>query len=148
MFWSGSNVCCSVAQSRPGLCNSMDCSMPGFSVHFHLLELAQNHVHWVNDVIQPSHLLSPPSSLALKSFPASDYFPVNQLFTLGGQSIEASASESVLPVNVQGWFLLGLTISLLSKDSQESSPTPQFENINSSVLSLLYGATLTSIHDY
>ena len=37
---------------------------------------------------------------------------------------------------------------MLSKDSQESSPTPQFENINSSVLSLLYGATLTSIHDY
>ena len=142
------NCCfCSVAQSCPTLDDPMDCSTPGFLVLHYVPKFAQTHIHWVVDVIQLSHPLFSPSSLALKSFPASDYFPVNQLFTLGGQSIEASASEAVLPVNVQGWFLLGLTISLLSKDSQESSPTPQFENINSSVLSLLYGSTLTSIHD-
>ena len=53
----------------------------------------------------------------LKSFPASESFPVSQLFPLGGQSIRASASASVLPVNIQAWFPLGLTglISLLSK---------------------------------
>ena len=56
-----------------------------------------------------------------------------------------------LPVNIQGWFPLGLTglISLLSKeDSQESSPMPQFESISSPALSLLYGPTLISVHGY
>ena len=59
-----------------------------------------------------------------------------------------SFSASVL-VNIQGWFPLGLThlISLCPRDIQESSPTPQFKSINSSVLSFLYGPTLTSIHD-
>ena len=58
-----------------------------------------------------------------QSFPASELFPVSQLFTSNGQSIGASASASVLPVNIQNWFPLGWTglIFLLSKDSQESS---------------------------
>ena len=51
----------SVAQSCPALCDLIDCSMPGFSVHHQLLELTQSHVHWVDDAIQPSHPLSPPS---------------------------------------------------------------------------------------
>ena len=69
---------------------------------------------------------------------------------ISGQSIGASASASVLPMNIQSWFPLGLTdlISLLSKGLSESSSTPQFKTINSSVLSFLYGPTLTSIHDY
>ena len=81
-------------------------------------------------------------------FPASGSFPMSQPFASGGQSIGASAS--VLPMNIQGWFSLGLTgwISLQSKDSQESSPTPQFKSISSLALSLLYGPVLTSIHDY
>ena len=56
-----------------------------------------------------------PFPSCLQSFPASGSFPVSQLFTSGGQRIRASAS--VLPVNIQGWFPLGLTglISLLSK---------------------------------
>ena len=63
-------------------------------------------------------------------------FPVNRLFVSGGQSIGTSASASVLPMNIQGWFPLGLTtlISLQSKGlSQESSPAPQFKSISSSV---------------
>ena len=52
----------SVAQSCPILCNSMDCSMPGFPVHHQLLELIQTHVHHIGDAIQPSHPLSSPSS--------------------------------------------------------------------------------------
>ena len=57
---------------------------------------------------------------------------------------------AVLPMNIQGWFPLGLTglISLRPRDSQESSPSPQFKNINSFSLSLFYGPTLTSVHDY
>ena len=81
----------------------------------------------------------------LQSFPESGSFPMSQLFTSGGHSIGTSAS--VLPVNIQGWFPLGL-IYLISLLSKESSPVPQFKSISSSVLSLLYGSTLTPIHDY
>ena len=86
-----------------------------------------------------------PFSFCLQSFSTSGSFPMNQLFTSGGQSIGVSASASVLPMNIQGCFPLGLTdlISLLSK----SSPA-QFESISPLVLSLLYGPALTSIHDY
>ena len=82
-----------------------------------------------------------------QSFPASGSFPMSWLFASGGQSIGDSASTSVLPMNIQGLFPLGLTglISLLPRDSQESSPTPHFKSINSLVLSLLYGPTLTSM---
>ena len=53
----------SVAQSCPTLCNPMDCSTPGFPVHHQLPELAQTHVHQVDDAIQPSYPLSSPSPL-------------------------------------------------------------------------------------
>ena len=53
--------CCSVTQLCPTLCDPMDCSTPGFPVGHHLPELAQTHVHWVGDAIQPSHPLSSPS---------------------------------------------------------------------------------------
>ena len=85
-----------------------------------------------------------------QSFPASGSFPKSPLFTSGGQSTGVSASATVLPMNIQGWFPLRLTalISLRPRDPQESSPTPQFKSINSSALSFLYGPTLTSIRDY
>ena len=95
----------------------MNYSMPGFPVFHYLLDLAQTHVHWVSDT-NPTILSSvTPFSSCPQSFPASGSFPVNQLFASGGQSIGASASESALPMNIQGWFPLGLTglISLLSK---------------------------------
>ena len=78
---------------------------------------SQTHVHRVSDAIQPSHPLSSPSPPAPRSFPASGSFPMSRFFASGGQSIRASASASVLPMNFQGWFLLGLTgwISLQSK---------------------------------
>ena len=56
-----SGCCCSVTQSYPTLCDSMDCSKPGFPVLHHLPELAQTHIHWIGDAIQPSHPLSSPS---------------------------------------------------------------------------------------
>ena len=74
---------------------------------------------------------------------------MSRLLTSRGQSTGASASASVFPVNIQGSFPLRLVGSPCSpRDSQESSPAPQLESINSSVLSLLKGPTLTSIHDY
>ena len=87
-------------------------------------------------------------SFCLQSFPASMSFPVSWLFVSGGQNIEASASASVFPMNVQGWFPLGLTGLISLQDSQESSLAPQFRGINSSVLCLLHGPTLTSVNDY
>ena len=75
---------------------------------------------------------------------------MSQFFASGGQSIGASVSASVLPMHIQGWLPLGLTgwISLLSKGLSRVFSAPQFESISSSVLSFLYGPTLTSIHDY
>ena len=127
----------------------MDCSAPGLPVLHYLPEFAQTHAHWVSDAIQPPHPLS--SLLLLPSvFPSISLFPVSQFFTSGGPSIGASASASALPMNIQDWFPLGWTgwISLQSKGLSESSPVPQFESINSSALSLLYGPTLISVHDY
>ena len=95
-----------------------------------------------------------PISFCLQSFPASVSFPMSQLFTSGAQSIGASTSERVLPMNIQGWFPLGLTCLLSNwpltvQGAQESSPVPKFESIiNSLALSLLYGPTLISVHDY
>ena len=135
--------------SRVRLCDPMDCSTPGLPVHHQLPEFVQTHVHRV--VMPFNHLSSAvPFSFCPQSFPASGPFQMSQLFASGGQSIGGSASTSVLPMNIQDWFPLGWTgwISLQSRDSQESSPTPQFKSINSSALSFLYGSTLTSIHDY
>ena len=66
------------------------------------------------------------------------------------KGLRVSASESVLPMNIQDWFPLGWTgwISLQPRDSQESSPTPQFKSINSSALIFLHSRILTSIHDH
>ena len=85
-----------------------------------------------------------------QSFPASGSFHMGQLFTSGGQNIGVSASTSVLSMNTQDWSPLGWTgwISLQSRDSHESSPTPQFKSINSLALSFLQSPTLTSIHDH
>ena len=61
MPFATANLFSSVAQLCPALCTPMGCSIPGFPVHQQLLELAQTHVHRVNDAIQPSHPLSSPS---------------------------------------------------------------------------------------
>ena len=76
--------------------------------------IAQTHVHWVGDAIQPYHLLSNPSPPAFNLFPA---FPMSQFFESGSQSIGVSALVPVLSMNTQDWFPLGLIgwISLQSK---------------------------------
>ena len=70
------SYCCSVTTLCPTLCNSIDCSTPGFPFLHHLPEFAQTHVHWVGDAIQPSCLLSPPSSCPC-SLTASGSFPMS-----------------------------------------------------------------------
>ena len=92
--------------SCPTLCDPMDYSTPGLPVHHQLPELTQTHVHWVSDAIQPSPPVVPFSS-CLQSLPASGSFSMSQFFASGAQSIQISASASVLPMNIQDWFPLG-----------------------------------------
>ena len=108
--------CCSVGKSCPTLCNPVDCSMPGFPVLHYLSEFAQTHVHWVDDAIKPSHSMSPSSPPVLNLSQHQGLFQWVSSSS-GSHSIRASASASVLPMNIQGGFPLGLTglISLLSK---------------------------------
>ena len=106
---------------------------------------------FIKSVMPSSHfILCRPLLLLPPIPPTSESFPISQLFTWGDQSIGVSALASVLPMNPPDWFPLEWTgwISLQSKDSQESSPTPQFKSINSSAFSFLHSPTLTSIHDY
>ena len=94
----------------------MNCSTPALPVHHQLLEFTQTHVHRVGDAIQPSHPLVPFSSCP-QSLPASESFPMSQLFAWGGQSFGVSALASFLPKNTQDWSPLKWTgwISLQSK---------------------------------
>ena len=105
---------------------------------------------WCHPTISSSIV---PFSSCPQSFPASGSFQMSQLFAWGGQSTGVSASTSVLSMNTQDWsplewmdLLVGSPCS--PRDSQESSPTPQFKSINSLVLSFLYSPTRTSIHDH
>ena len=140
----------SVAQSCLTLCNPMDCSTPGLPVPHQLPEFTQTHVHRVCDAIQPSHPLSSPSPPA---------------FSLSRH--QGLSSESALRIRWPKYWRFNLSISPSNEYSrlisfrmdwldllavqgtlQESSSTAEFKSINSSVLSFLYGTTLTSIHDY
>ena len=109
------NCGCSVAKSCPTLCDPMDCSTPGSSV-LH----SQSLLNFMStELVMPSNhfILCHPVSFCLQYFPASGSFPVSHLFISSGQSIVSSTSASVLPMNIQGWFSLGLTglISLPSR---------------------------------
>ena len=119
-----------------------------FTISWSLLKLMSIELV-IQPSIQPSHPQSPPSPPAL-NLSQHQAFPMSWHFALGGQSIRASASTSVFPVNIQDWFPLELIIWSLcsSRDSQESSPAPQFKSTSSLTLSFLYGLTLTSVHDY
>ena len=136
--------------AQPGriLGDPMDCRTPGLPVHHQLPELAQRHVHPAGDAIQPSHPLSSPSPPALNLCQHQGLFqgvssshPVAKVLELQYQSFQCTPRTDLLYDGLVG-------SSCSPRDSQESSPTPQFKSINSSALSLLYGPTLTSTHDY
>ena len=106
----------SVAQSCSNLCDPLDSSTPGLPVQHQLLEFIQTHVHGDGDAIQQFYPPSSPSPLAFNLSQHQGLF-MSQFFASGGQSIGLSASTSVLPMNIQDWFPLGLTgwISLQSQ---------------------------------
>ena len=91
-----------------------------------------------------------PFSFCLQSFPTSGSFPMSQFFTSGGQSIIASASASVLSMNIQDWFPLGFPgwISLLSKGISRVFSNTTVQKHQFLAIELLYGPTLTSLNDY
>ena len=119
--------------SRP-----MGCSTLGFSVPHQFLEFAQVPVPWISDAISSSFFLF---SFCFQSFLASGSFPMSQLFASGGQSIGTSASASVFPKSIQGWFPFKLTglLSLLSKGVSRafSSTTVRKHQLFSTLPSLL-----------
>ena len=129
----------SVTQLFLTLCDPMNCNMPGLPVHHQLPEFTETHVHRVGDAIQPSSSVVPFSSCP-QSLPASESFPMSQLFAWGGQSIGVSASASVLTMNIQDWFPLGWAgwISLQSKGLSRviSNTTVQKHQFFSAQLSL------------
>ena len=131
------------------LCNPMDCSTPGFPVHHQLQEVGQTHVHQVGDAIQLSHPLSSPSPRAFSLSQHQGLFQWVSSLHQVAKVLECQLQHQSFQC-IQDWFpldgLVGSPCSL--RDSQESSPALQFENINSSVCSLLYGPTLTSILNY
>ena len=141
----------SVAQSCMTVCDSMNCSMPGLPVHHQILEFTKTHVHWVSDDTQPSSSSVVPFSSCPQSLPASESFPVSQLFAWCGQSIGVSALASVLPKNTQDWSPLEWTgwISLQSKGLSRVfyNTTVQKHQLFGAQLSSP-SPTRTSIHDY
>ena len=140
----------SVTLLCPVLSDPMGCSTPGFPVHLQLPEFTQTPVLGISDAIQPSHPLSSPSP------------PAFNLSQHQGLSKGVSSSHQVAKVlefqcqhQPFQWifrtdFLYdGLVGSPFSpRDSQESSPKPQFKSISSLVLSFVYGPSLTPTHDY
>ena len=135
----------SVTQSCLTFCDSMDCSMPGLPVHHQLPELTQTHIHWVSYAIQPSHLLSSPFFLP-SIFPNIRVFSNKSVHCIRWPKYWSFNFSVNPPSEYSGLISFGSPCS--PRDSQESSPTPQFKSINSSALSLLYGPILSSIHDY
>ena len=136
--------CCSLAQSSPALCDPMDCGMPGLPVLHHLPELAQTHVHCVSDATQPSRPLSSPS-------PPAFYLSQHQGLFQQVSSLHQVAKVLKLQLQPQSfqWIfrtdylqdsLLGSLCS--PRDSQESSPTPQFKSINSLVRGFISGLSV------
>ena len=141
--------CCSVSQLYLTLCDPMNCSMPCFpcpslspGVRSNSCPLSQWCCLTISSCVAPFS--------CLQSFAASGSFPMSQLLASGGQSIGAFASASVLRMNFQGWFPLGLTglIFLMSKGlsrvfSSTAIQKHHFFSAQSSVCPIL-----TSIHDY
>jgi len=140
----------SVTYLCPTLCDPMDCSMPGLPAHHQLLEFTQTHVHWVSDAIQPSHPLSSPSPPGLNLSQQQGLFKwgssLHQVANVLEFQRQHQSSQWIFMTDFLEDSLVGSPCS--PRDSQESSPTPQFKSINSSVLSFLHSPTLISIHDY
>ena len=131
-------------------CNPMDCSMPSFPVHHQFPEFVQVHVHCIGDAIQPSHSLLSHFLPALNLSQHQGLFqwvsPSHQVAKVLEFQLQHQSFQWIFRVDLPSDWLVWSPC--FPRDFQESSPAPEFEGINSLALSLLYGAVLTSIHDY
>ena len=130
-FWKWWNYC-SVVQLCLTLFNPMDCSMPGFPSFTIFLNFRK--LMSTESAMPSNHLVlllspSPPTS----NLSQYQSFPMSWLFASGGQSSGASASASVLPMNIQDWFPLGLT-GLTSLQSKGLSRVFSNSSLKASVL--------------
>ena len=139
-----------LAQSCLTLCSPMDCSMPVLPVHHKLPKFTQTHVHWVGDAIQPSHPLSSPSYPTFNLSQHQGLFKWVSSLHQVAKVVEFQPQHQSFQWIFRTDFLQdGLAGSPCSpRDSQESSPTPQFKSINSSAFSFLYSPALTSSHTW
>ena len=142
--------CCSVTELCPTLWDPVDCSTPGLPVPHYLPEFAQVHFHWISDSIQPSHPLSPSSPFAFNLSQHRGLFQwvssLHQVAKILELQLQHQSFQLIFRVNFLEDWLVGSPCC--PRDSQESS-IPQFKSlINSSVLSLLHGPTLASVHDH
>ena len=142
------NLCwCSVVQACLTLHNIMNYSTQA-SLSFTLFQSLLRPMS-IELMMPYNHvILCHPFLLLPSTFPESRSFPISQLFSSVSQSIGVSASASVLPMNIQGWFPLGF-IDLISLQSKGLSRV--FSNTmvgKHQFFSFLYGSTLTSVHDY
>ena len=143
------NYFSSITQSCPTLWNPMKCSTPGFPVYYQLQGFAQTHVHWVCNTVQPFHPLSSPSPV----FNLSQHQDLLKWVSSSHQVAKVLEFQPQ-PQSFQWIFRPDFLYNWLAwspcspRDSQESSPTPQFKSISSSAVSFLYSPILTSIHDH
>ena len=127
----------------------MDCSMPGFPVLYHLMKLAQIHVHWLGDAIQPSHPLSSPSPPTFNLSQDQGLFKwvssSHQVAKVLEFQLKHQSFQWIFRINFpKDWLIWP---PCCPRDTQESSLTPQFKSTSSSALSFLYDLPLTPIHD-
>ena len=128
----------------------MDWSTPGYPVLHHLLETIHTQVHRVGDAIQSSKTLSLPSPPAFNLSQHQGLFQwvssSHQVAKILGLQLQHQSFQWIFRTDfLEDWLVWSLCSP---RDSQKSSPIPQFKSMNSSALSLLYGPAFTSIHDY
>ena len=139
----------SVTQSCLTLCNPMDCSTPGFPVHHQLPEFTQTHVHWVGDAIQPSHPLSSPSPPTFNLSQHQSLFKWVSSLHQAAKVLEFQLQHQSFQWIFRTDFLYDRLVwsPCSPRESQESSPRPQFKSIFLA-LNFLYSPTFTCIHDH
>ena len=138
----------SKGQGSLACCSPWNCTMPGFPLHHQLLAPTQTHVHHISDAIQPSHILCCPLLLPPSIFCRIRIFSNESVLHIRWLKYW---SFSISPCNEYSGlisFRMNWLDLLVVQETLDSSSTPQFRSINSSVLSFLYGPTLTSLHDY
>ena len=130
--------------------NPMNYSTPRFPVHHKVPKLTQTHIHWICNANQPSHPLSSLSPLAFNLSQHQGLFQWVRSSHQVAKVLELQLQPSVLPMNIQDWFPLGLTglISLQSKGLSRVFSNTIVQKHQFFSVSFLYGPTLTSMHDY